>query len=37
VYEFVDSRTTVAEIALRPVLTGEETCNLGEFDDFVER
>lgn len=25
------------EIALRPVLTGDETCNLGEFDQFVER
>lgn len=35
--EFVDTGTTVVEIALRPVLTGEETCNLGEFDDFVER
>jgi len=35
--EFVDTGTTVVEIALRPVLTGEETCNLEEFDDFVER
>jgi len=35
--EFVDTGTTVVEIALRPVLTGEETCNLGELDDFVER
>lgn len=35
--EFVDTGPTVVEIALRPVLTGEETCNLGEFDEFVER
>ena len=33
----IDTGTTLAEVALRPVLTGEETCNLGEFDDFVER
>ncbi len=26
-----------AEIALRPVLTGAESCNLGEYDEFVER
>lgn len=36
-FTYVDTGTTVVEIALRPVLTGEETCNLGEFDDFVER
>lgn len=35
--ELVDTGSTVVEIALRPVLTGEESCNLGEFDDFVER
>jgi hypothetical protein len=36
-FEFFDTGSTVVEVALRPVLTGEETCNLGEADDFVER
>jgi hypothetical protein len=34
---YVVSDNGSAEIALRPVLTGDETCNLGEFDQFVER
>jgi hypothetical protein len=33
----VASRNGSAEIALRPVLTGDESCNLGEYDEFVER
>jgi hypothetical protein len=33
----VASANGSAELALRPVLTGDETCNLGEHDQFVER
>jgi hypothetical protein len=36
-FTYVDTGTTVVEVALRPVLTGEETCNLSENEDFVER
>jgi hypothetical protein len=33
----VGEGSDVAEIALRPVLTGEEMCNLSDSDEFVER
>lgn len=33
----VASANGSAELALRPVLTGDESCNLGEHDQFVER
>jgi hypothetical protein len=36
-FEFVAANGTVLEVALRPVLTGEETCNLSGYEDFVER
>jgi len=36
-FTYVDTGTTVVEVALRPVLTGEEACNLSEYEDFVER
>lgn len=36
-FTYLDTGTTVVEVALRPVLTGEETCNLSEYEDFVER
>lgn len=36
-FTYVDTGTAVVEVALRPVLTGEETCNLSEYEDFVER
>ena len=36
-FEFVAANSTVLEVALRPVLTGEETGNLSGHEDFVER